>query len=212
MSKYGYVGKESDIPQQAFKSNAGILSVNDHLALSQEDKLTQFGQLELLETQSSATAVSSVNFETISEDIYDTHLVVFSNNNNSGYQYLSVRFGNNGSYTSSGYMYANRFMQSSGGSWSEYKSTSDSEIRIGAYVYRGESAYIYVHDIGNAGTYTNTTSMMVGVEANNVGTRNMYGMGKYPSKSSFNNIQILRTAGTTMNDFRASIYGIRRYE
>ena len=40
MSKYGYVGKESDIPQQAFQANAGVLSVNDHLALSQENKLT----------------------------------------------------------------------------------------------------------------------------------------------------------------------------
>jgi hypothetical protein len=44
MSKYGYVGKESDIPQQAFKANAGVLSVNDHLALSQENKLTQLNK------------------------------------------------------------------------------------------------------------------------------------------------------------------------
>ena len=28
MSKYGYIGKESDIPQQAFQSNTGVLSVN----------------------------------------------------------------------------------------------------------------------------------------------------------------------------------------
>ena len=75
MSKYGYIGKESDIPQQAFKANAGVLSVNDHLALSQENKLTQFGQLELIETQEITTAVSNIDFLDLQEETYREHLL-----------------------------------------------------------------------------------------------------------------------------------------
>ena len=71
MSKYGYVGKESDIPQQAFKANAGVLSVNDHLALSQENKLTQYGQLELIETQTITSSTASMIFSSIKEDEYN---------------------------------------------------------------------------------------------------------------------------------------------
>ena len=74
MSKYGYVGKESDIPQQAFKANAGVLSVNDHLALSQENKLTQYGQLELIETQT-LTSGNTLDFTDIKQDIYKVHFL-----------------------------------------------------------------------------------------------------------------------------------------
>ena len=40
MTKYGYIGKNNDIPQQAFKANAGVLSVNEHIKLSQENKFS----------------------------------------------------------------------------------------------------------------------------------------------------------------------------
>ena len=60
MSKYGYVGKESDIPQQAFRANAGVLNPNDIIDLSNNNKLTQYGQLELIETKTASNVASTV--------------------------------------------------------------------------------------------------------------------------------------------------------
>ena len=210
MSKYGYVGKESDIPQQAFKANAGVLSVNDHLALSQENKLTQFGQLELIETQSSSSSTATVNFESIQESQYNVHFLTFSEGQSNGFQYLSLRFGNDGTYQTSGYQYARQSMLNS--TFGEDKSTSESTIRIGSYVYRGENAYAYIYNIGDSSKYTFATSQMVGNAGNYVGCASSFGSGVYPSATSFNNIQILRTSGVSWTGgFKASLYGIKEY-
>ena len=49
MSKeYGYIGKEVE---QAFRSNKGIFTPQDIIELDQENKWTNFGQLELIQTQ-----------------------------------------------------------------------------------------------------------------------------------------------------------------
>jgi hypothetical protein len=48
-NKYGYVGK--DVPTQSFGSNKGVLNTDDLYELSNAGKLTQYGQLELIETQ-----------------------------------------------------------------------------------------------------------------------------------------------------------------
>ena len=76
MSKYGYVGRESDAPQQAFRANAGVLNPNDIIDLSNNNKLTQFGQIEFLETQTISDAVA--DFTSLQEMFYDIHFFNFS--------------------------------------------------------------------------------------------------------------------------------------
>ena len=60
MSKeYGYIGKEVE---QAFRSNKGIFTPQDIIELDQENKWTNFGQLELIETQTVTSAVTYIDF------------------------------------------------------------------------------------------------------------------------------------------------------
>ena len=55
MSKeYGYIGKEVT---QAFRDNKGIFTPQDIIELDQENKWTNFGQLELIQTQTFTTNI-----------------------------------------------------------------------------------------------------------------------------------------------------------
>jgi len=207
MSEYGYI---PEAPEQSFGNNKGIFNPKDIYDLTRADKYTNYGQLELIETQtanSGSADIYTVNFESIQESQYNVHFLTFSEGQSNGYQYLSLRFGNNGSYTTSGYQYAAQDYQDDG-SFSEKKSTSADMLRIGAYVYKGENAYAYIYNIGDSAKYTFTTSMHSSVRGNNLGFRGQFGSGVLPTASSFNNIQILRTNSVGWYSFKASLYGI----
>ena len=209
MSEYGYIPES---PAQSFRNNKGIFTPNDIYDLTRADKFTNLGQLELIQTQtasSSSVDFTSVNFESIKESEYNVHFLTFSEGRSNGYQYLSLRFGNNTSYTASGYRYGNQSMLNA--TFSEQKSNSDNTIRIGSYVYKGENAYAYIYNIGDDSKFTFVTSHMVGVEGNNSACASSYGMGAYTSAESFNNIQILRTNSVGWYSYKASLYGIKEY-
>ena len=74
MSKYGYIGKDG--PTQAVNSNAGVLNPKEHTDLVIDEKIFQFGQLELIETQT-ASSSSNVEFDDLGN--YDIHFFTFSN-------------------------------------------------------------------------------------------------------------------------------------
>ena len=206
---YGYKG--ADVPQ-SFGNNKGVFDPSDINNLVKDDKWTQYGQLELIETQTASSGsadIYTVNFESIQESQYNVHFLTFSEGQSNGYQYLSLRFGNNGSYTTSGYQYARQSMLNA--TFAEDRSTSENTIRIGSYVYRGENAYAYIYNIGDSSKYTFVTSQMVGNAANYVGCASSFGSGVLPTASSFNNIQILRTNSVGWYGFKASLYGIKEY-
>ena len=76
MSKeYGYIGKEVE---QAFRSNKGIFTPQDIIELDQENKWTNFGQLELIQTQIASSA-SALDFTAIQESTYNVHFLTVNN-------------------------------------------------------------------------------------------------------------------------------------
>jgi len=75
MSEYGYI---PEAPEQSFGNNKGIFNPKDIYDLTRADKYTNYGQLELIETQT-ASSVSSINFTDIKEDIYNVHFLTFNN-------------------------------------------------------------------------------------------------------------------------------------
>ena len=60
-NKYGYSGV--DIPTQAFQANVGKFDPAEINELVQEDKWTQYGQLELIQTINQDTSVSAVKIK-----------------------------------------------------------------------------------------------------------------------------------------------------
>ena len=61
MSEYGYIPES---PAQSFGNNKGIFSPNDIYDLTRADKYTQYGQLELIQTQT-ASSVTTLDFTTL---------------------------------------------------------------------------------------------------------------------------------------------------
>ena len=212
MSKYGYVGKESDIPQQAFKANAGVLSVNDHLALSQENKLTQFGQLELIETQTVDDSDFSenilyVDFTNLGD--YDVHFLVYSDFQTQGYGYPSVRFSNNGgsSFISASYQYA--YWNTAESTVNEGRSTSADTIRLGANQYQNMNGYVYLYNLLDSSKYSFTTSHNSNVGGNNVSKDVSFGSGVYPIAEVHNAIRFRMNNANYIGALKISLYGIR---
>ena len=213
MSKYGYVGKESDIPQQAFKANAGVLSVNDHLALSQENKLTQFGQLELIETQTVDDSDFSenilyVDFTNLGD--YDVHFLTYSDFQTQGYGYPSVRFSNNGgsSFISAGYQYA-YFSYYNTSSFQESRSISADTIRLSHNQYQNMNGYVYLYNLLDSSKYSFTTSHNSNVAGNNVTNDMAFGSGVKPTAEVHNAIRFRMNNANYIGALKISLYGIR---
>ena len=203
MSKYGYVGKESDIPQQAFKANAGVLSVNDHLALSQENKLTQYGQLELIETQT-LTSGNTLDFTDIKQDIYNVHFLT-GNDIESAFANtaISIRLSNdNGStFESSNYQYALQYMGVNG-VFGESRSTTASEMRfMSDSANENKGGYSYLYNLGSSKYSFATSHAMEHTYA-------QFSSSVYTVAETINAIRIL-TPNSNAWTGTISLYGIR---
>ena len=73
-NKYGYSGV--DIPTQAFQANVGKFDPAEINELVAEDKWTQYGQLELINTYTADGSSSALYLTNIQEDVYSVHLLV----------------------------------------------------------------------------------------------------------------------------------------
>ena len=206
MSKYGYVGKESDIPQQAFKSNAGVLSVNDHLALSQENKLTQFGQLELIETQT-ASNVNALDFTSIQESTYNVHFITVTN-----FSAVSSSTGGrlqlleSGVAKTTGYQFA--YEQSDNGTFTEQKSTNGSSmVSYDFDPVTPRNSYAYIYNAGDSSKYTFLTSQFTTFR-NTAEIQTNFNSGVRDELGSCDGFEFA-TSGGNITEGVFSCYGIR---
>lgn len=216
MSKYGYVGKESDIPQQAFQSNAGVLSVNEHLALSQENKLTQYGQLELIETQIHSTNVASIDFTSIQENTYDVHFLTLDNFQTAtdNVEVFQIQLYENGVVeTASVYDYT--FQRGRvNGTFTEYSSSTSAHLKInqngGNATNETSCGYVYFYHLGDSSLYSFATSQTI-VTQNDSVQNIAHGSSLLPQLSTVDGIKIKTSSGDYIS-FKASLYGIRVYK
>ena len=213
MSKYGYIGKESDIPQQAFKANAGVLSINDHLALSQENKLTQYGQLEHLQTQTVSSATA--DFTALQETTYSVHLFTFTDIHFGSQSEFGYKLSNdNGSSYESGYQFGNQRGIASG-SFAERRSTSQNSARLFGDIDSATNSlgngYMYLYNAGDSTIYTHSTSHCVFVNASDTPAME-FGSQLYDHAERIDAIRFgLGTGTTAMTSATISLYGIREY-
>lgn len=214
MSKYGYVGKESDIPQQAFKANAGVLSVNDYLALSQQDKLTQYGQLELIETQT-ASSVANLQFTSLQESTYNVHLLTIANmKSDADNKAVEIAVSNDGgsSYETSNYDWAWLY-QKSNGTFTEKNNTSGGDFTIvqnvGNSTGESLSGCVYLYNLGDSAKYSFSNWLCTGItqDPNYIST---FGSGVYHQAETINALQ-LKFSSDNIASGVFSLYGIKEY-
>ena len=213
MSKYGYVGKESDIPQQAFKANAGVLSVNDHLALSQEDKLTQFGQLELIETQTISGTVAQVDFTSIKQNIYNVHFLTYNNIQiDTDANEMGIRIGDGSSFIAGGYQSAIQ-EGNANGTFSETRTTSGTYFRLGGDTGTGTNetanGYVFLYNLGDSTKYSFTTQQCVTWDRNPY-AKMVFGSAVFADTRVVSELRCFITTGNFDNG-SISLYGIKEY-
>lgn len=211
MTKYGYIGKDNDIPQQAFKANAGVLSVNEHIKLSQENKLTQYGQLELIQTQTVSNAISS--FTNLNELVYDVHFITFTDIHFPSQSEFGYQLSNDGGSTyETGYHFANQRMTESAGD--ERKSASQNTARLFGDISNnalgGGNGYMYLYSAGDT-SYTYSTSHCTFRDASDK-CANEWGSQLYDHGESISAIRFgLGTGMGTFTSGTISLYGLRYY-
>jgi len=215
VSDYGYIPNP---PEQSFGQNLGIFTPKDIYDLTRADKYTNYGQLELIQTQEISSAVAQVDFTAIQEDKYNVHFVtwngieVASNNN-----YIGARLSNDGgsSYESSNYQYALQYLGTAGITGS-LANTSDSALEYFSWGDSGDtkSGFIYFYNLGNPAKMSHTTQLStVNIEASYGSGFCYYGSQVYTQKEKINAIRFLNynTSGNFENKGTFSLYGIREY-
>ena len=125
------------------------------------------GKLILIETQT-PSGVTTVDFTSIKEDVYKVHLVTWSLETNNDNIVPSVRLHESGTLEDAGvYKEAFHEVLSDGsnentGAQTDYKSTSNDEIRIGENVGNASlefgTGYFYIWNAGNSTYHTSISS------------------------------------------------------
>lgn len=206
-SEFGYIPES---PEQKFGQNQGILTPTDIYNLTRADKYTNYGQLELIETQTYSSAVSSVEFTNIKENIYNVHFMTINNAILSDSN-VSSRLSTNGgsSYVSSGYQVATQNGNASG-TFGESRTTSEVHLNvIGASSSNPQNAYVYYYNLGDSTKYSFQTLQGTIDDDNTYFMR--FGSAVYPQANVVNAIQVLSPTGVNFSSFDISLYGIKEY-
>ena len=215
MSKeFGYIGKEVT---QAFRSNKGIFTPQDIIELDQENKWTNFGQLELIETQTISSTPTTIDFTSIKENIYNVHFMTYNNihGNSTTPQDLGARVSNDGGSTfeSSNYAHANQDGRTNG-SFSEIKDTSFNRFMIAPDLDNETNAsvngYIYFYNLGDSTKFSFVSDWNF-IFQSAVGGRFRGGSAVYKVAEQINAIQLMTKDSGGFSAGTVSLYGIRSY-
>jgi hypothetical protein len=212
VSEFGYIPES---PEQSFQSNKGILTPTDIYDLTRADKYTNYGQLELIETQTVTSTVSYIDFTSIQESTYNVHLLTVNDLHlTSDFVLSQVRFSNDGgtSFFSSGYYYARQRGQADG-TFAEDKSTSWDGISFishtGNATNENANGFMYLYNLGDSTKYSFATMHSITQNSSNVSTMD-FGNGVYPVANEINAIR-LYPYSSTFDSAVVSLYGIKEY-
>ena len=211
MSEYGYI---PEAPEQSFGNNKGIFNPKDIYDLTRADKYTNYGQLELIETQTVndpdfSEGIQVVDFTSLGD--YNVHFLTYNNLFIQGYGYPSLRFFESGVIeTGAVYQYAYQDGISSG-TFSEQRSTGLDFLRMGKNAYQNLNGYAYLYNLSDSAKYSFTTFHSSMVEGNNLGSQMSFGSGVLPQASVVDGIRFLTGPIQLLGTANVSLYGIKEY-
>ena len=212
MSEYGYI---PEAPEQSFGNNKGIFNPKDIYDLTRADKYTNYGQLELIETQTITTTTSLMDFKE-SDGTFDTsynvHFLTVNNFKPAiDSANLMMRFFESGVLESASvYQFAYQY-GSATGVFGESKTTSISYLRavpaVGNFGRENGHSYSYLYNLGDNTKYSFQTfhSMHINQTPD---TFFSYGSGVLPQTSTVDGIRLQPTTGD-IDEVSISLYGIR---
>ena len=208
--KYGYKGAE---PTQSFGNNTGVFDPNDINNLIADNKWTQFGQLELIETQTISS--TTADFTTLNESTYNVHLFTLTDMVVTSQAEFGIRVSddNGTTYETTTYQFANQRGFAGGSGFAERKSTTQGSIRLGGDITTASNSvlngYVYVYNAGDSTKYTFTTSHCTFTYGSEYGME--FGSGVYATASTINALQIGQGVLSAFSSGTISLYGIKEY-
>ena len=209
MSEYGYLPDSANI-EQSFGNNKGIFTPKDIYDLTRADKYTNYGQLELIETQTVSSATAYVDFTNLGN--YNVHFMTVNNfKTPAGDSHLGFRLIESGVVEDSAvYQYARQLGQSDG-TFSEQRSTGQDEGIVTGAVgnetnHRGH-CYIYFYNLTDSSKYSFVTEHSVFLrDSSAFGTD--FGSNVLPQASQVTGIRMIPNTNT-INEGTFSLYGLR---
>jgi hypothetical protein len=210
-NEFGYIPES---PEQSFGNNKGIFTPKDIYDLTRADKYTNYGQLELIETQTASGSPSSIDFTSISESTYNVHLVTMNNWLHSDTSQIALRFYESGVVETAA-VYQTAYQRGAAdGNFGEAKSTGLNMLTLNSGVSTGtnrtRNGYFYVYNAGDSSKYTFVTQHTSTID--NGGDFNMsFGSGVLPQTSTVDGIKILGFSSGTFTQGSFSLYGIKEY-
>ena len=205
-SEFGYIPES---PAQSFGNNKGIFTPTDIYDLTRADKFTQYGQLELLQTQTISSATA--NFTSLDVSTYNVHIFTMSDLVVTTQTEFGIRVSDDGgsSYETSNYEFANQRGYASG-TFAERKSQSQGSIRLGGDVTTDTNSvfngYFYMYNAGDSTKYTFFTSHNTFAQGSTYTME--FGSGVYQIASTINAIQIGEGILGAFSSGKISAYGI----
>ena len=176
--------------------------------------IADLGKLELIQTQTISTDQSSVNFTSIKEDVYSTHLLTIARmkpdadnkaaiiqiSNNGGTSYHNT----SGYYWSFDYMKANGTFQHKGASKDSHFSLVHNIGNNGSECWGG--AFVYFYNLGNSSKYTTVNYQGAGVtqDPDMIST---FGSGKFLTAETNDALRVLFTSADVASGV-FSLYGL----
>ena len=207
---FGYIGDISTKIKQQVK-NEGILSVTELLELEKDGFLG--GSLELIEEQTDENNVTIIDFLNLKENVYDVHMLQFSNIQGDGTagSDLSIRFYESGVLESASvYQYAFEFGGATG-TFGEFNSTSDTSIFSIAGNFQNNIAngYVYFYNLGNS-SKNSFANFHTETGHPTQSAIMKFGGGVLPQASVVDGIRIFIDTGENFTAFNFSLFGVKQ--
>ena len=207
-NEFGYIPES---PDQSFGNNKGIFTPKDIYDLTRADKYTNYGQLELIETQT-VSNVAEVDFTNLGT--YNVHFMTFNDIHSANDNViLSIRFYESGVLeTASVYQYAYQYGNVNG-SFGDSRSTVQNRIytlmNLGNATNETANGYSYFYNLIDSSKYSFSTFQSMTINATPNGNMN-FGSGVLPQASSVTGINVVMQSGNITSG-SISLYGIKEY-
>ena len=193
------------------KKNIGLYTPSEILQLTKDGHWG--GSLELIEEQT-VSSVSTVDFTSIKENIYDVHYMQVSNLqiSDSGSNQVKIRFYESGVLeTASVYRYSYQRGDSNNAFGEEKLPTASNLLQFrnfgSADSNASASGYSYFYNLGNNAKYSFQT-MHSSYLDNSSNAEFCFGGGALPQASTVDGIQLVSAAGTISATIK--LYGVKQ--
>ena len=209
-NEFGYIPES---PDQSFGNNKGIFTPKDIYDLTRADKYTNYGQLELIETQTADDSTATIDFDTLGN--FNVHFLTANDVSgaSTSAQDIRLRVKVAGTAQSSGYRKGFINGQSDG-TFFETNGTENGFIflpDVDNETNAKANGYHYIYNATDSTKFTFSTFHSE-VFTSGVGARFRFGSNIFSTATSCSGLRLTTTtSGGNIKTGTFSLYGIKEY-